>query len=100
MDGEYFMAKPYFLMDDLGGKRTPIFGNTHFSQSDVPGWLATPLAWVFCLFNSDHQDDYIHKVGSSLWVASLAGILATPNQLASYRSMESKFVVVLRIHKM
>ena len=28
MDGENNGSKPYFLMDDLGGFTTPIFGNT------------------------------------------------------------------------
>ena len=32
MDGLQKMEKPYFLMDDLGGKRNPtIFGNIHIS---------------------------------------------------------------------
>ncbi len=29
MDGANKGSKPYFLMDDLGGFTTPIFGNTH-----------------------------------------------------------------------
>jgi len=36
MDGEN-NGKPYFLMDDLGGKPT-IFGNTHVSY----GWVESP----------------------------------------------------------
>ena len=67
MDELYvYHGKTLFFNGMIWGENPPIFGNTHLSQSDMPGWLATPLAWVFCLFNSDHQDDYIHKVGSSL----------------------------------
>ena len=29
MDGEKIGSKPYEQMDDLGGYKTPIFGNTH-----------------------------------------------------------------------
>ena len=31
MDGEH-NGKPYEQMDDLGGKTTPIFGNTHLEE--------------------------------------------------------------------
>ena len=45
MDGEYFMENPLFFNGWFGGENVPLFlGNTHLSLSDVPGWLATPLA--------------------------------------------------------
>ena len=44
MDG-LFHGKPYFLMDDLGGKNTPIFGNSHMkpdgSENEIPWQSST-----------------------------------------------------------
>ena len=42
-----FHGKTLFFNGWFGWENPTIFGNTQLSQSDVPGWLATPLAWVW-----------------------------------------------------
>jgi len=59
MDGENY-GKPYFLMDDLGGKPT-IFGNIHMSKAKIlKCWML--LSWFSGTWNVPKMR-FMRKIG-------------------------------------